>query len=475
VIFVHGLVSSDKVWEPMRRLLAEDLALSNAYDVEQFEYDSPRIRVSPQRRIPDFNALADRLAGRLDTTPHRRVVLVAHSQGGLIVQRYLVRQLAEGNGRKLTRIRRIILFACPNNGSEFLLSLRRLAIRRHSQERELRPIAESVIETQRKVLADVVYATAADDRRCPIPIACYAGDADNIVTAASAKGVFPIVGVLPGDHSSIIRPDSATHPSYAVLRDGLRAALDEELLVPGRSSGLGVGSVGGSEYFVEMTVRGPIMVRFESDPTFTVPVYVRSGPVDQVSDIDIVATSENIYMQMAMTFKPSVSGRLRRAAARKGPAGEIIEDIAAEELNDWMRQHGRYGLPVEPGTVAATSAGELAKRNIHRIYHAAIGIPIVGTDRFEVNPHSVAQAVHNVFEIGRRERDELGLPLKSMLLPLFGAGLGGLSPAICFEWMWRALQQELEQDSSWVVHFCTWSKAETEVILSAIQRHADVG
>ncbi len=472
-LFVHGLFSSEATWGSMKGLLAADTELAADYDFDTFGYSSPKLRVNPARRIPDFSVLADRLAGVLEAKhgKYERVVLVAHSQGGLIVLRFLMRQLAEGKGGRLARIRRIVLFACPNNGSEFMLTLRRSLLGRHAQERELRPLAESVVETQRRVLADVVYAPHLDDHRCPIPVVCYAGDTDNIVWASSAKSVFPEVGVLQGDHSTIIQPDSVSHQSFLVLREALVTALTEPMPSPPKRK-TGMASSESDDYHSEMTLHGPVMVDVGGGSGTPIPIAVRSGPVDQISDVDIVCTSENIYMQMAMTFKPSVSGRLRRAAAKRGPAGEILEDTAAAELDDWMRENGRFGLPVEPGTVAATSSGALIKRGVQRIYHAAIGIPVLGTDRFEVNPLSVAQAVHNVFELARHERDEDGLELRSVLLPLFGAGLGGLDPAICFEWMWRALRQELRADDAWEVHISTWTKTETETILAAVQSHA---
>lgn len=47
--------------------------------------------------------------------------------------------LAEGQGRELSRIRRVLLQACPNNGSQIVGPLRR----RHPQERHLRPPNET--------------------------------------------------------------------------------------------------------------------------------------------------------------------------------------------------------------------------------------------------------------------------------------------------------------------------------------------
>lgn len=471
-VFIHGLFSSSKAWAPFHGLLSQDSEITNTYDIKSFDYSSPRVQIKPTRRIPDFNILADRLANLLEfqLNDYERLVLVTHSQGGLIALRYLSRRLAEGDGRALTKIRRIIMFACPNNGSELLLSLRRTFLRNHNQERELRPLADSVIETQRRVLADIIYAPAASDHSCPIPIVAYAGDLDNVVTPASAKSVFPLTGVVPGDHSSLIAPTDREDISYATLRSELRRALIEPFPAWRPSGTVDVPTEKPMEVHVEFITRGPVMIQFGRDGR--TQVFVHSGPIDQISDVDIVATSENTYMQMAMTFKPSVSGRIRRASAKKGPTGEILDDIVCDELNEWLRQNGRFGLPVEPGTVAPTSSGTLEKRNVHRIYHAAIGSPVHGTDKFTVNPLTVAQAVHNTFDVARRERLELDLPLRSICFPLFGAGLGGLNAEVCFEWMWRAVDQELQHDDTWEIHFCTWSVPETEIVLAAVQRHA---
>jgi pimeloyl-ACP methyl ester carboxylesterase len=102
------------------------------------------------KRIPDFNTLADSLGTFLETLRHPNVVIVSHSQGGLIAQRYLARMVMNARGRELLRIRRVVMFACPNSGSEIFLTLRRAALAwSHPQERQLRPLDEAVSEAQR--------------------------------------------------------------------------------------------------------------------------------------------------------------------------------------------------------------------------------------------------------------------------------------------------------------------------------------
>ncbi|MFD5407235.1 alpha/beta fold hydrolase [Streptomyces griseorubiginosus] len=173
--------------------------------------------------------MADRLKEYLATEAegYEQLVLLAHSMGGLVVQRCLTRMLAEGRGRELRRIRRVVLLACPNSGAQILQSLRRGAMgRRHPQERQLRPLDEEVTFTRRVLMRDVVHASRVTERTCPIPFSVCAGESDNIVPAASAQDVYPDAAALPGNHSDIARPDSPKHRTYTTLR---RLLLKERL------------------------------------------------------------------------------------------------------------------------------------------------------------------------------------------------------------------------------------------------------
>jgi hypothetical protein len=130
------------------------------------------------------------------------------------------------------------------------------------------------------------------------------------------------------------------------------------------------GTVGGSE----RSVRWQRLLRTS---TGEVPVTLHLTPIDLLTDIDILVSSENVYLQAAQTFKSSISACLRLAGARTNSAGEIVDDIISRELAAWLRDNGRSGLPVAPGTVATTSPGELAKQGIRRVYHAAMGAALL--------------------------------------------------------------------------------------------------
>lgn len=217
---VHGILSEPAMWNPLRDLLADDTDLGFV-DPLAFGYRTGLFRLNPTRVFPSINVVADSLKEYLATEAegYERLVLLAHSQGGLVVQRFLTRMLTEGRGHELSRIRRVVLLACPNNGAEILLSLRRGVLgRRHPQERQLRPLDEEVANTHRVLMRDVINGAEVTERTCPIPFSVYAGESDNIVPAVSAQGVFPDAAALPGDHSSIARPTSRQHRTYTTLR-----------------------------------------------------------------------------------------------------------------------------------------------------------------------------------------------------------------------------------------------------------------
>jgi hypothetical protein len=208
------------MWDPLTQLITADDNL-DFVQLLPFSYATGLKRINPTRTFPTFDTAADSLKEYLDTEgePFSRLMIVAHSQGGLIVQRYLTRMLTAGRGRELARIKRIVLLACPTSGSEIFLSLRRSVLgSSHPQERQLRPLNGPVTDTLRQVMRDVVHADTVTDRTCPIPFSVYAGESDNIVPAPSAQNVFPDARALPGDHSTIARPTSAKHRTYTTLR-----------------------------------------------------------------------------------------------------------------------------------------------------------------------------------------------------------------------------------------------------------------
>lgn len=234
VVFVHGVRSSAGVWDQFASVMAGDEELSAvvAEPVPRFEYATGVWRSSfkPLTAIPSVSTAADSLKEYLVTEAggFEHLVLVGHSQGGLVIQRCLVRMLAEGRGLELARVRRVVLLATPNNGSDLFLSVRRTLVRGNPQEAGLRPFDELVADTLTVLRRDIVDAPEVPTARsCRIPFSVFAGETDTVVTRASAQAAFLDAAVLPGDHFTIAKPDSAGHRTYATVRRLLMQAATE--------------------------------------------------------------------------------------------------------------------------------------------------------------------------------------------------------------------------------------------------------
>lgn len=198
-----------------------------------------------------------------------------------------------------------------------------------------------------------------------------------------------------------------------------------------------------------------------------VALHVHTTSIDLLSGIDILVSSENVYLEMAKTYNASISATLRRAGALRGVSGEIQADTIERELRAWVDANASPGLAVAPGTVAVTSAGQLAERSIRRIYHAAVVVPRQGGG-YDVDPASVARATHQTFQLAARERHDFTPELRSICFPLLGAGRGGLSPEVSFGWIWSTVQQELTADPAWTVHFVSRRESRTAVIVRTL-------
>ena len=221
LVFIHGFWSSPATWDRLVARVQQDPDLAGLR-IHAFGYESPKLRwPGSPTQIPDYNDIAQSLPAYL--AAHIRegagVAIVTHSQGGLILQRYLAWMLAEGRGRELAKIRLIVMLSCPNEGSEYLRSIRAVAgLGRRPQAGQLDVLTREVGETRRVVLRQIINATTVDGRHCPIPVYVYSGRTDNVVLRETAQSVFPNAEVLPGDHFSILDPDAPGNLTFAELK-----------------------------------------------------------------------------------------------------------------------------------------------------------------------------------------------------------------------------------------------------------------
>jgi pimeloyl-ACP methyl ester carboxylesterase len=220
---LHGFWSSPATWEELVECVREDPQLRGV-KAHSFGYESPKLRLpfSPTR-IPQYDDIAHTLPAWLRTqVPDGDVAVVTHSQGGLVLQRFLAWMLTEGRGRELARIRLIVMLVCPHEGSEYLRSIRAIiGLHRNPQASELSTLNADAAQARRIVLERVVNASGIDDHECRIPIYVYAGRTDNIVSRVSAQSVFPHAASLPGNHFSILHARAPGNLTFQTLKKHL--------------------------------------------------------------------------------------------------------------------------------------------------------------------------------------------------------------------------------------------------------------
>ncbi|MET7970902.1 alpha/beta hydrolase [Micromonospora sp. NPDC005305] len=210
LLFIHGFWSSPATWDRIASRLDADVDLA-PLRIKRFGYRSPKLSLPLlPTRIPDQNDIAQDLASYIDhQLSAGPLAVVTHSQGGLILQRYLAWMVHEKRESDLARIELIVMLACPNEGSEYLRSIRRAAgFGRHPQARDLQTLSADVADTRRTVMHHV-----------RIPLHAFSGSSDNVVPRASGQGAFQRVGSLPGDHFSILNPDVPGSSTVPVLKD----------------------------------------------------------------------------------------------------------------------------------------------------------------------------------------------------------------------------------------------------------------
>lgn len=297
LVLVHGILSGGSKWTPLADLLLRDDDLAGQVKIMQVEYPSKAVEPSPKKQLPDPDTVASYLGTRLaeELEPDRPVVLVGHSQGGLIVQRYLAQELRAGRGWDLRRVRRVLMFATPNSGSEYLLSLRK-RFSRNPQEIELRPLNEKIIETQAVILQQVVYAKEFTATTAPIPVEVFAGMSDRIVPPQSAKAAFPYRGDLPGDHSTIIEPRSVDDLVYVIVKARLLRALRGS--EPGTGDVAAAASVAKLEERIDRGLQSQQAPPLSGFPLSEDAVKAITTALAEIEDLDDPATREQFVRSM---------------------------------------------------------------------------------------------------------------------------------------------------------------------------------
>ena len=155
----------------------------------------------------------------------------------------------------------------------------------------------------------------------------------------------------------------------------------------------------------------------------------KTGDIGEIRNIDIWVNSENTDMMMDRFLGKSISANIRYRGANKDEQDNVIEDTIEEALRSAVGRRGH----VKIGTVLVTTSGNLERDNqVQRIFHVA-AVEGVGAGRgVRADAGKLTHCIDRVLQKADEENNRFSRivlrrqPLESILIPMLGAGDGGL-------------------------------------------------
>lgn len=219
VVFLHGFGGNiTETWQEFPHWLEATQALSG-WDIHCLGYSS-RLRVDFRglwSGDPALATIATQLAttARLYLGSYHSLALVAHSMGGLVVQRALLDDEELRN-----RTGHVALYGTPSGG--LVKAALAWFLKRHLQDMAHDGAYITEVRTRWR-------ERFAHPARHPFRLLVVAGDRDEFVPVSSSLdpfrgGDFPDVAcaVVPGNHVEIVKPAVIDHPSVQALVDHLQ-------------------------------------------------------------------------------------------------------------------------------------------------------------------------------------------------------------------------------------------------------------
>jgi O-acetyl-ADP-ribose deacetylase (regulator of RNase III) len=201
-------------------------------------------------------------------------------------------------------------------------------------------------------------------------------------------------------------------------------------------------------------------------------VGVLCGNLRNVRDVDVWVNTENTNMEMSRQSGRTISALIRHYGSRRDAQGRVLADTVHDDLVAAVA--GR--TPVPACTVITTGPGELAASNgVQRIVHVATveAAPVSGY-RPVLDLNRCATNALN--EVARINRDE-GVALRSVVLPLFGAGTGGGDPrqtaTVVFDAVIGFLAAHPQEKPS-VVYLLAHTQAKRLIFVDILDGRADL-
>jgi len=237
VVFVHGFIGdADNTWkadgsESFPHLLAKDPKFQD-YDVFLLQYATSFFFP------PEIDNIVNQIGFALDKhLPDYSIVFVAHSMGGLVCMRYVLRQLEKAVPLKIVGL---ITYGTPMTGVEWIryanIVLQLTAIKvpifssiskfftKNRQLENMRAGGEFIDKLTSQWVSHVLnggYPSIPPNLRTWLPTRVVTGNDDWVVKESSAKGFYGDIDWIPvtKGHIAMIKPASRGDETYQTASD----------------------------------------------------------------------------------------------------------------------------------------------------------------------------------------------------------------------------------------------------------------
>jgi tetratricopeptide (TPR) repeat protein len=341
VVFLHGFTGSrDDTWDRFPGLLG---SAAPDWDIFTIGYATTLLPdvVGIWSADPDLPVLGGMLSTQLGLPPfngYQSLALVAHSMGGLVVQKALVDDQALS-----ARVKHLVLFGTPSGGL-------RKAGWAPFWKRQLQNMAESSsFITELRQDWKRLYDAAS-----PFDLLVVAGASDQFVPPNSSLGPFnkKVQRVVPGDHVSIVKPANADAPSLSLLVATLGAGRPPAQDAVSRLR-LAAESATSKAPEIVKTVENNAVDMSVKDIVDAALALERAGESDEA-----IALLER-YKEKDTDIKGSLGGRLKRMwmESEKKEHGERALSLYLEALAAATRPDQIYYLAINVAFMKLAFAG----------------------------------------------------------------------------------------------------------------------
>lgn len=145
------------------------------------------------------------------------------------------------------------------------------------------------------------------------------------------------------------------------------------------------------------------------------------GSVMHLNDVNLVVTSEDQDLLLGSPSGTSVSGRMRRLSTETSRDGQTKHDWIEDQLNDWKTSSAKAVGPYELGTHLFVESHSPARYKIDELMLA------VALSKSDSGRNSIDEvAIARIIDAALSRCETKGH--KTLFIPVFGLGSGGLDP-----------------------------------------------